>query len=168
VSEPATPEATAELAAHAARNAAEPLEGVVDVGACEAALDLLHPAVRSWFDERFPQGPTAPQAAGWPLIAAGEDTLIAAPTGSGKTLSAFLICIDRFYRAASEGAGTAPVISESLPLFTGASECGAEASAPDEAGVEVGCAAVTPPPPHAPRCCASRPRSWSPRPSRSS
>jgi ATP-dependent Lhr-like helicase len=137
VSEPATPEATAELAAHAARNAAEPLEGVVDVGACEAALDLLHPAVRSWFDERFPQGPTAPQAAGWPLIAAGEDTLIAAPTGSGKTLSAFLICIDRFYRAASEGAGTAPVISESLPLFTGASECGDEASEPDEAGVEV-------------------------------
>src|SRR5262245_62520743 len=60
-------------------------------------LELLHPAVRLWFERRFTHGPTAAQSAGWPAIAAGEDTLIAAPTGSGKTLAAFLLCIDRLY-----------------------------------------------------------------------
>ncbi len=63
----------------------------------------FHPAVRAWFEGRFPHGPTEPQAAGWPAIAAGRDTLISAPTGSGKTLAAFLVCIDRLYRAAERG-----------------------------------------------------------------
>src|SRR4051812_11463107 len=67
------------------------------------ALELFHPAVRAWFERRFPQGPTEAQVRGWPAIARGEDTLIAAPTGSGKTLSAFLLCIDRLYRAAERG-----------------------------------------------------------------
>ena len=62
-------------------------------------LETLHPAVRAWFERRFPQGPTEPQVRGWRQIAAGNDTLIAAPTGSGKTLAAFLVCIDRLYRA---------------------------------------------------------------------
>ena len=62
-------------------------------------MELFHPAVRSWFESRFPGGPTEPQAAGWQEIAAGRHTLIAAPTGSGKTLAAFLVCIDRIYRA---------------------------------------------------------------------
>ena len=47
----------------------------------------FHPLVARWFTERFGE-PTAPQAAGWQDIAAGRDTLIAAPTGSGKTLTA--------------------------------------------------------------------------------
>ncbi|HWA78034.1 MAG TPA: DEAD/DEAH box helicase [Polyangiaceae bacterium] len=63
----------------------------------------FHPAVRSWFERRFPHGPTAPQASGWPAIRRGEDTLIAAPTGSGKTLSGFLVCIDRLYRSFESG-----------------------------------------------------------------
>ena len=62
-------------------------------------LDSFHPAVRAWFERRFPAGPTEPQAGGWREIAAGRHTLIAAPTGSGKTLAAFLVCIDRLYRA---------------------------------------------------------------------
>ncbi len=61
-------------------------------------LESFHPAVRAWFEGRFPAGPTEPQAAGWREIAAGRHALIAAPTGSGKTLAAFLVCIDRFYR----------------------------------------------------------------------
>ena len=69
----------------------------------DAALALFHPAVRTWFERRFPHGPTQAQALGWPAIARGDDTLIAAPTGSGKTLSAFLLCIDRLYRAAARG-----------------------------------------------------------------
>lgn len=60
-------------------------------------LEQLHPAVRTWFAQRYPDGPTEPQAGGWRAIAAGGDTLIAAPTGSGKTLAAFLVCIDRLY-----------------------------------------------------------------------
>ncbi len=62
----------------------------------------FHPAVRTWFERRFALGPTEPQARGWPAIAAGRDTLIAAPTGTGKTLAAFLVCIDRLYRRAGQ------------------------------------------------------------------
>ncbi len=40
-------------------------------------------------------GPTAPQIEGWPAIARGESTLILAPTGTGKTLTAFLWCLDK-------------------------------------------------------------------------
>src|SRR5215831_8198015 len=67
-------------------------------------IATFHPAVRTWFGKRFPEGPTLPQAGGWAEIAAGRDTLIAAPTGSGKTLAAFLVCIDRLYRAHDDGA----------------------------------------------------------------
>ncbi|HYV02036.1 MAG TPA: DEAD/DEAH box helicase [Actinomycetota bacterium] len=67
-------------------------------------IETFHPAVRTWFGRRFPDGPTLPQAGGWAEIAAGRDTLIAAPTGSGKTLAAFLVCIDRLYRAHEDGA----------------------------------------------------------------
>ncbi len=62
------------------------------------ALASFQPAVRTWFERRFPEGPTEPQADGWPAIASGHDTLIAAPTGSGETLAAFLVAIDRLYR----------------------------------------------------------------------
>ena len=58
------------------------------------ALDIFHPAVRDWFEAVFP-APTSPQLEGWPAIARGESTLILAPTGTGKTLAAFLWCINR-------------------------------------------------------------------------
>ena len=57
-------------------------------------LDLFHPAVADWFRQSF-DGPTPPQTQGWPAIAGGRSTLILAPTGSGKTLTAFLWCINR-------------------------------------------------------------------------
>ncbi|MDP9191256.1 MAG: DEAD/DEAH box helicase [Acidobacteriota bacterium] len=53
------------------------------------ALDLFHPAVREWFVSSFPS-PAKAQQQGWPAIANGDWTLIFAPTGSGKTLTAFL------------------------------------------------------------------------------
>ena len=57
-------------------------------------LQQFHPPVREWFDAVFP-GPTRPQRMGWPAIARGDSTLILAPTGTGKTLAAFLWAIDR-------------------------------------------------------------------------
>ncbi len=65
-------------------------------------LSTFHPAVQRWFEKTFP-APSAPQAAGWPEIAAGRDTLIAAPTGSGKTLTAFLACLNDFFMQGLDG-----------------------------------------------------------------
>ena len=59
-----------------------------------AALALFHPITEKWFRAVF-EGPTAPQVEGWPAIARGESTLILAPTGTGKTLTAFLWCLDK-------------------------------------------------------------------------
>ena len=66
----------------------------VQADAAEAALGLFHPITARWFKAVF-DGPTAPQVEGWPAIARGESTLILAPTGTGKTLAAFLWCLDK-------------------------------------------------------------------------
>src|ERR1700740_354111 len=67
-----------------------------------AALDWAHPWVRYWFLGRL-GAPTEPQEQGWPSILRRQTTLISAPTGSGKALAAFLICIDRLVRKALSG-----------------------------------------------------------------
>src|SRR5215204_5756735 len=54
-----------------------------------AALRGFHPTVRRWFTETL-GAPSPPQQQGWPAIASGENALILAPTGTGKTLAAFL------------------------------------------------------------------------------
>jgi ATP-dependent Lhr-like helicase len=66
------------------------------------SLRWAHPLVQEWFVRRFGT-PTEPQELGWPVILAEKPVLISAPTGSGKTLSAFLICIDGLIRKAIEG-----------------------------------------------------------------
>jgi ATP-dependent Lhr-like helicase len=60
----------------------------------DAALAGFHPAVQAWFTSAFPCA-TEAQRQGWPALLRGESTLIFAPTGSGKTLTAFLHCLDR-------------------------------------------------------------------------
>ncbi|MCU1395396.1 MAG: box helicase [Ilumatobacteraceae bacterium] len=56
-------------------------------------LQRFSPAVRAWFATSFPS-PTPAQVQGWPPITSGQHTLICAPTGSGKTLTAFLSSIN--------------------------------------------------------------------------
>jgi ATP-dependent Lhr-like helicase len=70
----------------------------------DAALGLFHPITAKWFRAVF-DGPTSPQVEGWPAIARGESTLILAPTGTGKTLTAFLWCLDQLMlRTAADAA----------------------------------------------------------------
>ena len=59
----------------------------------DPALSAFHPAIQRWFQHSFP-ATTPAQAAAWPLIRARRSTLVAAPTGSGKTLTAFLAVLD--------------------------------------------------------------------------
>src|SRR5437870_13240347 len=65
-------------------------------------LSGFHPAVTRWFGERF-SAPTEPQRHAWPVIQAGRDALIAAPTGSGKTFAAFLAAVDSLVRQGLDG-----------------------------------------------------------------
>ena len=73
-------------------------------------LHDFHPAVAAWFQDAF-AAPTAPQKAAWPAIRAGRHTLVAAPTGSGKTLTAFLSAIDMLVREGLASGGALPDIT---------------------------------------------------------
>src|SRR5579885_2627448 len=57
-------------------------------------LDRFSPATAEWFRSSF-AAPTDAQAGAWAAISSGQHALIVAPTGSGKTLSAFLWALDR-------------------------------------------------------------------------
>ncbi|MDZ4327237.1 MAG: DEAD/DEAH box helicase [Pseudomonas sp.] len=80
----------------------------------DAALTGFHPAVSAWFSSTFPTA-TAAQARAWPLIRQHRSTQIAAPTGSGKTLTAFLAVIDDLVHRAQETAGGLP--DETLVVY---------------------------------------------------
>ncbi len=69
-------------------------DAVVDEATAERVLARFSEPVAAWFRTTF-RLPTTAQAEGWPAIADGDHTLILAPTGSGKTLTAFLHAIDR-------------------------------------------------------------------------
>ena len=61
------------------------------------AFSGLHPTLDDWFSRRFP-APTAAQAATIPHILAGRSVLLSSPTGTGKTLAAFLGVFDHLIR----------------------------------------------------------------------
>ncbi|GGN86922.1 ATP-dependent helicase [Nocardia rhizosphaerihabitans] len=68
-------------------------------------MDRFSPATAQWFDGAF-AGPTSAQLGAWKAIADGEHTLVVAPTGSGKTLSAFLWAIDQLATRPAPEPGT--------------------------------------------------------------
>ncbi|HET9763330.1 MAG TPA: DEAD/DEAH box helicase, partial [Casimicrobiaceae bacterium] len=72
----------------------------------------FHPAVEAWFRKTF-AAPTPAQARAWPEIQAGRNVLVAAPTGSGKTLSAFLAALDALVRRGTE----APLPDETFVVY---------------------------------------------------
>lgn len=73
----------------------------------DSALADFHPAVNAWFRQSF-AAVTPAQAQAWPLIQQGRSTLIAAPTGSGKTLTAFLAVLDELVQLGLEHGGQLP------------------------------------------------------------
>ncbi|GAA5018976.1 ATP-dependent helicase [Terrabacter aeriphilus] len=60
-------------------------------------LDRFSPATAEWFRSSF-SAPTTAQAGAWDAISSGHHCVVVAPTGSGKTLSAFLWAVDRMAR----------------------------------------------------------------------
>lgn len=62
----------------------------------------FHPDTAEWFCSAFGEA-TAVEREAWPSIASGKDTLVSAPTGTGKTLSAFLVFLDAMKRKAELG-----------------------------------------------------------------
>ena len=73
---------------------AEPKLAITPIEDSFDPLSLFHPVTAAWLRAVF-ERPTTPQRLGWPAIAKGDSTLILAPTGTGKTLTAFLWCIDK-------------------------------------------------------------------------
>ncbi len=65
-------------------------------------LGLFHEATARWFKDSVGE-PTAVQQEAWPAIAGGGHVLVSAPTGTGKTLAAFLVWIDRLKQQARAG-----------------------------------------------------------------
>ncbi len=65
-------------------------------------LSLFGRETAEWFGNALGE-PTQVQKEAWPLIAEGRHVLVSAPTGTGKTLSAFLVFLDRMKRQAQEG-----------------------------------------------------------------
>jgi len=65
-------------------------------------LKLFHSKTQKWFAHTLGE-PTSVQKEAWPGIAAGQHVLVSAPTGTGKTLSAFLVFLDQMKTQAQEG-----------------------------------------------------------------
>ena len=70
--------------------------------ASETLPDDFEPYVKEWFNEQF-EGLSPPQKYSFDLIHEDENSLICAPTGSGKTLSAFLAVLNDLFQMGDKG-----------------------------------------------------------------
>jgi ATP-dependent Lhr-like helicase len=79
----------------------------VSTGSAHRVLERFGPATQDWFRGAF-AAPTAAQLGAWDAISHGKHALVVAPTGSGKTLSAFLWAIDRIFHDPFDTAAAPP------------------------------------------------------------
>jgi len=61
--------------------------------------ETFHPLIKKWFFDNYSK-PTDVQQKAWPIIADNKHVLITAPTGSGKTLTAFLWSVNQLVTGA--------------------------------------------------------------------
>ncbi|WP_175985135.1 ATP-dependent helicase [Microbacterium tenebrionis] len=99
---PSTPARTLSRA-HVGRLHEDGRVGDSSTGSAHRVLDRFTPATQDWFRGAF-AAPTNAQAGAWEAISAGKHALVVAPTGSGKTLSAFLWAIDSVFREKADAA----------------------------------------------------------------
>ncbi len=78
----------------------------------------FHPLTIDWFTAQVGR-PTDIQSLAWPRIAAGEHVLAVAPTGSGKTLTAFLAALDALARGRWPAGQTSVVYVSPLKALGG-------------------------------------------------
>ena len=79
----------------------------------EVILERLSPPVRNWFKDTFADF-TEPQKLAIPSIMDEKHLLLCSPTGSGKTLTAFLTVIDKLIRKALNNQLENKVLYENL------------------------------------------------------
>ncbi len=73
------------------------IQFIEDRSTLDEVMERMDPVVERWFRSRF-DSLTAPQATAIPLIDERRSTLISSPTGSGKTITAFLSVINHLFR----------------------------------------------------------------------
>ncbi len=110
-----------------------------------SGLSLFHPLIAEWFRETIGR-PTEIQELAWPRIAAGEHVLISAPTGSGKTLTAFLWALQQLLTGRWDSPVAGPRVLYISPLRALNSDIGRNLRRPLAELEERFRAAGTPPP----------------------
>jgi ATP-dependent Lhr-like helicase len=78
------------------------VKNVTESHSTERVLSVMHPIVSEWFKNKFGEV-TEAQAMAVPLIHARESVLVSSPTGSGKTLTAFLSILNELILKAGKG-----------------------------------------------------------------
>src|SRR6185312_5747537 len=90
------------------------LSAMPETATAADVLERFTPATREWFTGAF-AAPTTAQLGAWDAVSHGGNALVVAPTGSGKTLSAFLWALDGFIR---QGTGQAELPLDPAPAGT--------------------------------------------------
>lgn len=68
----------------------------------EGVMSVMNPLIREWFTSRF-SGLTEPQSLAVMPIHEGRNVIVSSPTGSGKTMTAFLSIINELMNLQAEG-----------------------------------------------------------------